>query len=281
MTRGKAGFFLAALSLLACLARGICAAPRTHAVRPGETLGAIAREYRVSVDDLRKWNNITGDRILAGQELLVSAPAPAPAAWHVVQRGDTLGSIAARHRVTVAQLRAWNNLSGDLIRPGQRLALRVDDRFVTRRDYHTVRAGENLSVIAARYGTTVPRLRALNRLRSDLIRPGQRLLVRTRRVPRHVPPPPIEPEPIIAGEMVFHRVARGETLASLALRYGLEAELIRDVNLLAEGVELREGQILAIPGPDDFLETDTPPDEPGPVDSPGTGSPVAEPGEQP
>ncbi|WP_045221748.1 LysM peptidoglycan-binding domain-containing protein [Desulfonatronum thioautotrophicum] len=45
--------------------------PVTHEVQPGETLFRISRTYGVSVDDLRRLNNITGDRINPGQVLTV------------------------------------------------------------------------------------------------------------------------------------------------------------------------------------------------------------------
>jgi LysM repeat protein len=45
-----------------------------HTVQPGETLFRISRKYRVSVDKLRKWNNLMGDTIEVGQQLVVSKP---------------------------------------------------------------------------------------------------------------------------------------------------------------------------------------------------------------
>jgi membrane-bound lytic murein transglycosylase D len=111
---------------------------------------------------------------------------------HRVQRGDHLSAIAGRYGVTVRQLREWNDLAGDNIRPGQRLRISADapgaraaaarargPRVTT----HRVASGENLTGIARRYGVTVSQIRGWNNLRNDTIRPGQRLRIeQSRRV---------------------------------------------------------------------------------------------------
>jgi putative acyl-CoA dehydrogenase len=96
-----------------------------YSVRSGDTLGRIAGQHGVTVNNLRQWNNIRGSRILVGQRLTIytSSPPPAPSTpqMYTVQRGDTLITIARRHSVTVTQLRNWNNLRSDRINAGQRL----------------------------------------------------------------------------------------------------------------------------------------------------------------
>ncbi|WP_020526835.1 LysM peptidoglycan-binding domain-containing protein [Flexithrix dorotheae] len=47
--------------------------PKVHTVKEGETLFSLARKYKVSVDDLKTWNNLPGDQILAGNDMIVSA----------------------------------------------------------------------------------------------------------------------------------------------------------------------------------------------------------------
>ena len=50
---------------------------------------------------------------------------------YTVRRGDTLAAISRRFAVTVASLRQWNGLRGSVLRPGQRLVIKLDSR----RDY--------------------------------------------------------------------------------------------------------------------------------------------------
>jgi membrane-bound lytic murein transglycosylase D len=150
-----------------------------HEVRPGETLSQIARTHGVSVTAIRQANGITGDVIRPGQRLtLPGAGPPTPAVVeHVVVTGETLSGIARQHGVSVSAIRDANGLSGDVIRPGQRLSIPGTGAAAPRSVEHVVVAGETLSGIARRYGVSVSGIREANGLRGDVIRPGQRLTV--------------------------------------------------------------------------------------------------------
>jgi membrane-bound lytic murein transglycosylase D len=115
------------------LQSGLISADRvTHRVRSGESLSVIARRYQVSVKDLQRWNNIADPRTLrAGANLTVfhSPAAPQPASGgtvqYVVQRGDSLWSIARKYKVRVNDLKSWNDLGGSMIRPGQSIRIKL------------------------------------------------------------------------------------------------------------------------------------------------------------
>jgi membrane-bound lytic murein transglycosylase D len=116
------------------LQSGLIAADRvTHRVRSGESLSVIARRYNVSVKDLQRWNNISDPRKLrAGRNLTVfytPAAQQAPSGGtvrHVVQRGDSLWSIARKYNVKVNELQAWNDLGGSSkIKPGQSIRIKL------------------------------------------------------------------------------------------------------------------------------------------------------------
>lgn len=105
--------------------------------------------------------------------LLVLAVVLSASGWTTIRirRGDTLSAIAARYHTTVAALVALNRLpgSGNLIYAGD--TLRIPGRPSTRTEgsrsrTYVVRAGDTVSAIAARYGTTTSWIGAHNRLRS-------------------------------------------------------------------------------------------------------------------
>lgn len=100
------------------------AEPLQYTVRSGDTLGQIANRHGVSVGELQRWNSFSGTRIRPGQTLTIHRDGSAPAyIVYRVRSGDTLGSIANRHGVSVRKLQQWNGLSTTRIRPGQRLTI--------------------------------------------------------------------------------------------------------------------------------------------------------------
>lgn len=102
----------------------------THRVKRGESLGTIARRHGVTVQDLRAWNNIKGNTIIAGQNLRLakkSGEKPAASAAYVtykVKRGDTLSTIAKRYPgASVSKIKTDNNLANNGIKAGMTLKI--------------------------------------------------------------------------------------------------------------------------------------------------------------
>jgi len=113
-----------------------------YTVHPGDTLWDIARHYRVKTRRLAAWNGMAPrDYLHVGQKLVVWLPVSGHArhsrggppmavvqpVHYTVRRGDNLSAISQRFRVTVPQLRRWNNLPKHrYLQPGQKLKLYVD-----------------------------------------------------------------------------------------------------------------------------------------------------------
>jgi membrane-bound lytic murein transglycosylase D len=197
---------------------------RIHIVKKGQTLGSIAQKYRCSVQSLKKWNKLKGTTIHPGQKLVVQAPDYQPRKttqenpvakasvndssdkatgndmYHTVRKGETLASIARAYNCSVEDLRKWNSLANDTIRPEQKLAVSaglaeikqeeptpqqpvVRNQSVsttqTKYIYHTVRKGDTLWDIANLYkGVTVDQIKKLNNIKdSRSLQPGQKLKV--------------------------------------------------------------------------------------------------------
>ncbi len=96
--------------------------PIRYTVKRGDTLSEIAVAHGVPLSRVRTWNNIRGSSIRVGQKLLLY-PDMAPSTTYTVRRGDTLIGIAGRHGVSVANIKQWNSLSSNTIRPGDQLTI--------------------------------------------------------------------------------------------------------------------------------------------------------------
>jgi LysM repeat protein len=131
--------------LLACLpaAHAQSRGRGTYEVAPGDTLGAIARRHRVTVEDLQRWNNLRNDRIREGQVLVVVRPSGASSSrsrsssttpdrqrdTHTVRSGETATVIARRYDVSLAELQRWNRSANlDRLRIGQQLVVYTESR---------------------------------------------------------------------------------------------------------------------------------------------------------
>ncbi len=181
-------------TLLAARKNGI-----KHKVTSGQSLSVIAKKYGSSVAAIKKANGLKSNGLRIGQVLTIpnvstktletvassssskpsskaasSSSGSSATVTHVVKKGEFLGKIADKYKVSVASIRSANTLKRDTLWVGQKLKIvgvRVPDRK------HKVSRGEFLGKIAKNYGVTVTSIRNANNLRSDTLRVGQVLII--------------------------------------------------------------------------------------------------------
>ena len=171
----------------------------SYTVKAGDSLWGISHKYGMSIDSLKSLNNLSSNFIYPGQVLKVgqsgsqsntvskpstsqSTNSSSQSGSYTVKAGDSLWKIATEHGLTIAQLKSLNNLTSNTIYVNQKLTVTmkksVNDVTPTTKaptQSYTVKAGDSLWQIASAHGTTVNRLKALNKLNSDLIYVGQHL----------------------------------------------------------------------------------------------------------
>ena len=112
-------------------------APKHHVVRKGETLGLLAVKYGLSVAELKRYNRLRSSTLRVGQRLVVKPATPVASGArlalskkqggptrYTVRRGDTLHSIAGRFKVSVSELKAWNQLRSNRLQAGRQLTIK-------------------------------------------------------------------------------------------------------------------------------------------------------------
>jgi LysM repeat protein len=114
---------------------GLTAKSATHKVIKGESLSGIAKEYNMTVDELKELNNMTDNKINFGQELKVNhsdsekksttskAESKSKLIHHKVESGESFYSIAHKYGCTMDELREWNNKSGDKLKIGDEVVV--------------------------------------------------------------------------------------------------------------------------------------------------------------
>ena len=204
----------------------------SHRVRPGETLSGIAARHGVSVARLRSENNLSGSRILAGQELRIPVLVDGPAtgvAQVATAASDPVGPDAPPAEEAGAEEAGADTPDG--IDSGS--AVTESSPVPSTTTTHRVARGESLWTIARRYGLTEADLRRANGISGSRILVGQELAI-----PNSAAGPPATD--------LTHRVARGESLWTIAQRYGLTEADLRRANGIS-GSRILVGQELRIP----------------------------------
>lgn len=193
---------------------------RQHRVADGDTLSAIAKQYRVTTTAVADANGLDLQAVLpVGQKLIIPASQPQPAVGklirYTVRRGDTLASIGDAFGVTVAELRRWNGLRSRTTRVNRGVRLKIYPGGLGAPPVVTASAKKPASPAAERpAGTQVASAKA--------------------------------PTGGGNGAPIVHRVQRGETLWSIARTYRTTIESLRGANPFLFNRGLQAGDRLKV-----------------------------------
>ncbi len=139
-----------------------------HKVRKGETIGKIARKYGVKERDLRRWNNKRNDMLQIGERLVIYKNGEPPA------KTSSSAKKAAPAAAAPSQATQQGSTVAEAVQPHEDNTKPHTSKPVK----HTVRKGDTLSEIAARYGVSVADIKRWNNLPNTRINIGQKLIVK-------------------------------------------------------------------------------------------------------
>ena len=199
-----------------------------YTVKSGDSLWSISRKFGVSVDELKKVNNLSSNLLSIGQNLIIPGKKNNTSSnEYVVKKGDTLYGIANKYNVSVDNLKSYNNLSTDSLSIGQ--IIKIPDNKVNSNEY-VVKSGDSLWSISRKYGVDVDDLMSVNNLKSTVLSIGQVL-----KIPN-------------SGEVtnVIYTVKKGDNLWSIAKNNKTTVDAIVKLNNLSNA-NLSIGQKLLLP----------------------------------
>ncbi len=224
-----------------------------YRVSRGDTLGKIAQRHGVSVSSLKSANNIKGSTIMAGQTIRIPGANGSSGGRvsnskttvkYTVRRGDTIGSIARRHGVSVSSIKGANNIRGSKILAGQTLTIpggsggSYSTSTGSKPVQYRVKRGDTLGTIAARNGVSVASIKSANGLKGSTIMAGQTL-----KIPNGTSVAKTSTKR--GRSSISHRVRRGESLWKIASIYDVSVNDLKRWNNLKTN-KLVAGEKLSI-----------------------------------
>lgn len=179
-----------------------------YVVQPGDYLYKIARQFGITVNELKAWNHLTSNYIYAGNKLLVHKPShpvnqsepevsqattpqsqtPSPSStsqYYTVRKGDYLYKIARQYGVTLQDLKEWNHLTSNYIYVGNRLIVsdpkrqaKLEQEKTPTSEYYDVVAGDTLTGIARKFKVSQNQIMAWNHMKNRNVYIGDRLFLK-------------------------------------------------------------------------------------------------------
>ncbi len=201
----------------------------SYIVKSGDTLWSIARNNGLTVDELKRINNLSNNALSIGQVLKLKSTSGGGETY-TVKSGDTLYNIANRFGLSISELKSMNDLSTNNLSIGQVLKVKKNTSAPeeNNKEYYIVKSGDNLYKIANMFDTDVSELKRLNNLTNNLLSIGQKLIV-----------------PSSKNYQVY-TVKSGDTLYSIARDFKTTVSGIQNLNNLTTS-NLSIGQKLLIP----------------------------------
>lgn len=235
----------------------------TYTVQSGDTLSGIANKFGTNYESLANLNNISNpNRIYVGQVLKLSANSntassahqattnATPAGSYSVKAGDSLSAIAARYGMSYETLARLNNISNpNRIYVGQVLKLNsgstvsnvVNHSTASAAGSYTVKSGDSLSAIAARYGMSYETLARLNNISDpNRIYVGQTLNLGTSGYTSH------HYAASSSSNGGSYTIQAGDTLSAIAARYGMSYETLARLNNISDPNRIVAGQRIVL-----------------------------------
>ncbi len=220
-----------------------------YTVKRGDTLYSIANQFNTTVQTIKNLNNLTSNNLQIGQVLLVTEKVYPDVSTYIVEKGDTLYSIATKFSTTVQAIKTLNNLTTNTLLPGQHIYIPTSSEMPTEPTTpevptqpfepdipyltYTVQRGDSLWKISRKYEVPVNDIISFNNLSSVNLQIGDELKI------------PLTSQDNNTASKTY-TVKTGDTLWSIAKSFDVSVNDLKAANNLTSNL-LSVGQTLTIP----------------------------------
>lgn len=127
-----------------------------YTVKKGDNIWEISKKFKVSVNDIKKINNLKNDKLQIGMKLqipdknqkmvskLKETKIKTEPEYHTVKKGETLYKIAKKYNISVTELKRLNNLTSNRLKTGQKLIVKASEKPINR---ISIRKDEKVPII--------------------------------------------------------------------------------------------------------------------------------------
>ena len=224
-----------------------------YIVQRGDYLAKISKKYNVTINSIKRLNNLKDDNIRIGQKLKLPgkldvgeqkvpegafakpqaqkkayAPYTGATKEYVVKSGDTLGAIAYGNGINIRQLKELNGLESDVLKIGQKLKIPAEKVVVAKK-------------VEAK---AVEKKAAAPEVKSPAEVPAEPVAAPVEQTVEAPAQTPVVEE---SAPVPTYTVQEGDDLTDVSIRFGVSAAAVRELNNLGENDKLVAGQILKLP----------------------------------
>ena len=147
-------------------------AKEEYIVEKGDTLYSLSKRFNISIEELKRINNLNDDILSIGQVLKLSNTDDNEYDTYIVKKGDSLWAISKEYNIPLNELIKINSLTDLTLQINQELLVPK-----TNKNIYIVEAGDTLWSIARKNNINVDELKTINNLTSNLISVGQELII--------------------------------------------------------------------------------------------------------
>lgn len=233
---------------------------KKHKVKKGENLSVIANKYNVGVADIKKWNKLSKNSLMAGQSLLIKTTETVKIAKRIPVKTEKKEIAEDAGAVSTTAVASNTNAEENSEAVKEETATKASPVMelvnVEKIVKYKVKKGDYLSTIAKKNNVSVQNIRTWNNMKNSVIKPGQQLTIKKveqKLIAKEVKSLDNEktiakvPERSTDSKYVFHKVEKGDTLYSIAKKYaGMTVEMIKELNGMKSSDELKAGMLLKI-----------------------------------
>jgi membrane-bound lytic murein transglycosylase D len=197
-----------------------------HIVRKGQNLTQIAREYQVTLADIRKWNELeAGDQLYSGKKLEIYRSERIVKPQYVINNTRSNPATYASKPVSQLDHSATNTTE--------------KSNFIT----HRIKKGETLMMLTRQYDCSLSQLKDWNNITTLNTTVGQEIRIFNQKTSTELNPT----NTLSMKNYSYYDAQRGDTLQTASARYGIPLEVLKSLNNKDENEPFNEGEKIKIP----------------------------------